>query len=126
MKLIDLPEKYIMDPVADPPPPSAISKYLPTLEGLVREMRITATAEMISCINTKARISETITATSKHLKPIYIRQSASVQTAAATEFAKRFRVTGYAEILVKENLLLRSRLLQMEKRLILLESSPKE
>ena len=89
-------------------------------------MRITATAEMISWINTKTRTSETITATSKNLKPTYVRQSASIQTAAATELAKRFRVTGYAEILVKENLILRSRLLQMEERLMLLESSPKD
>ena len=120
MKLIDHPEKYTMDPVADPLPPSATSKHLPTLEALAMGTRITTTAEMISWINAKARTSETITTTSKNLKPIYIRQN-------ATELARSIpTVSPNMANLVKENLLLRFRLIQMERRLMLLESSPKE
>ena len=47
-----------MDPVADPLPPLATSKYLPILESLAMGTRITTTAEMISWINVKARTSE--------------------------------------------------------------------
>ena len=109
-----------MDPFADSLPPSATSKYLPTLVALARGTRITTTAEMISWINAKARTSETITTTSKNLKPIYIRQN-------ATELARSIpTVSPNMANLVKENLLLRFRLIQMERRLMLLESSPKE
>ena len=102
MKLIDHPEKYTMDPVEDPLPPSATSIYLPTLEALSRGMRITrTTAEMISWINAKARTSKTITATSKNLKPIYTRQGATELTRSVPT------VSPNMAILVKENLLVR-------------------
>ena len=79
MKLNDHPEKYTMDPIADPLMPRNQSICLHW--RLATGMRISTTVEVVSWINAKARTSETITTTSKNLKPIYIRQG-------ATELAK--------------------------------------
>ena len=49
-------------------------------------MRISTTVEVVSWINAKARTSETITTTSKNLKPIYIRQGATEIARSVTEY----------------------------------------
>ena len=118
MKLTDHPEKYKMEPVSDPL--MSRNQNICLHWRLATGMRITTTAEILSWINTKARTSETITTTSKNLKPIYICQG-------ATELARSVpTVSPNMAILVKENVLLRFRLIQRERRLMLLESSPKE
>ena len=83
-------------------------------------MKHMTTADMVSLIIERAKANEKMAAKSKNLKSTfrrYIRKGFGVQTAAATELAKRVNSTGDAAMLEQENLRLRVRLFELEQKL---------
>lgn len=95
----------------------SLSKSSKPLEDLMIDMSRMSTGDMTSLTIERARADEKMVAIFKNLKRTYkryIREAAGVQTAAATELAKRVNASSNLAELEQENIQLRVKLYELE------------